>query len=241
MSGAIPSATGSLRRTQSADDRLMLTSLSVDEEMTRQLQQQQQTDRPEISDHSSICSSQYSYDVAASPASVSPRTLTRPPVPSAIVVHGGSRLHGAVTSNNLNLVRSILEERHAVVDAQDGTESTPLFYCKTTAVLSCLLNAGASVNHKNKDGLTPLHRHAIMGRIAIVCALLEAGADDRLLCNRGRSVLDVTTRRLDQLGTKKGKQKLQAIIMVLQDPDKNRTYGVQAGRDDRERACCKIM
>ena len=80
-----------------------------------------------------------------------------------------------------------------------------------------------------------------MGRIAIVCALLEAGADDRLLCNRGRSVLDVTTRRLDQLGTKKGKQKLQAIIMVLQDPDKNRTYGVQAGRDDRERACCKIM
>ena len=227
-----------------SNNELVLMSLDADEEKARQRLQ-----RPESSDHSSVCS-QYSYIAASgyveeveegdggASASSSPRTLTRPPDRSTIVVHGGSRLHGAVASSDAKSVRSILDQRPAIVDAQDGTESTPLFYCKTTAICHALLNAGASVNHKNKDGLTPLHRHAIMGRIAIVCALLEAGADDRLLCNRGRSVLDVTARRLEQLGSRKGKRKLQAILMVLRDPEKKRGRG---GRPAGQHVCCTIL
>ena len=144
-------------------------------------------------------------------------SVTRPPARSAIVVHGGSKLHTAVASGDTKAVDEILGENTKLVDSQDGTESTPLFYCKTTSICLSLINAGASINHKNQDGLTPLHRHALLGRIAIVCALLEAGADATLLCNRGRSALDVSVRRLEQFHSKRAKQKLKAVVMVLNE------------------------
>ena len=202
---------------------------------------------PEISELSSVSSSKNScldepctHSKSFSPrgdGSSSPKALTRPPVRLPIVVHGGSRLHSAVSSNESRAVRTILKQQPYSIDAVDGTESTPLFYCKTTSICHTLLNAGADVNHRNRDGLTPLHRHAVMGRIAIVCALLEAGANDKLLCNRGRSALDMTSRRLEQVGSKKGK-KLQAILMVLAEPGKGK---MSANVAASSASCCSVM
>lgn len=197
---------------------------------------------PETSDLSSVSSSRSSACLDGEEAlegnsSSSPKALTRPPARLPIVVHGGSRLHSAVSSNENRAVRTILKQRPCSVDAVDGTESTPLFYCKTTSICHTLLNAGADVNHRNRDGLTPLHRHAVMGRIAIVCALLEAGANDQLLCNRGRSALDMTSRRLEQVGSKKGK-KLQAILMVLAEPGRG---NMPANASASSAACCSVM
>ncbi|XP_052262688.1 inactive serine/threonine-protein kinase TEX14-like isoform X2 [Dreissena polymorpha] len=59
-----------------------------------------------------------------------------------------------------------------------------------TAVVECLLSAGAESNEKSNQGLTPLHAACYSGHLKVLIKLLEAGGDLRLHDYQGRSVKD---------------------------------------------------
>ena len=57
-------------------------------------------------------------------------------------------------------------------------------------VAKALIEAGANVNFRNKDGSTALITAAFFGRIEIVKALLEAGADKDIRNKDGGTALE---------------------------------------------------
>lgn len=64
------------------------------------------------------------------------------------------------------------------------TGASPLLYAVMHGSVECtrlLLDAGANVNHKNKDGITPLHRAAEYERPDCATLLLEKGADINIM------------------------------------------------------------
>ena len=60
-----------------------------------------------------------------------------------------------------------------------------------------LIEAGANVNYKNRNGLTPLLWHAYSGRLKCVKALIEAGADVNAANNRRKTALMFSVSRND--------------------------------------------
>ena len=59
-----------------------------------------------------------------------------------------------------------------------------------TEIAEILIEAGADVNRKNKDGATPLHAAAFMGQLKIVKLLLDKGADVAAKTINGETPLD---------------------------------------------------
>lgn len=94
----------------------------------------------------------------------------------------------------LRLVRYHIEKNHVNIETRDEDGMTPLMYAmdypyhKTSSsqmkmirplrdVVEVLVNAGASVNKKDKQGLSPLYKAIKLGSADIVKILVDAGAD----------------------------------------------------------------
>ena len=102
---------------------------------------------------------------------------------------GKTALHHACAACHRSTV-SILVARGADVDAEDANGHTPLFYLflkkdargamrRSEACLKTLLDFGASVNRRNKDGVTPLMLASSMAHVSAVRLLLMADADPK--------------------------------------------------------------
>ena len=147
---------------------------------------------------------------------------------------GDTRLHriikAALMADDAMYIRFIsrlIEEEHVNIEAQDENGMTPLMYAmdypyhKTSSsqmkmirplrdVVEVLVNAGASVNKKDKQGLSPLYKAIKLGNADIVKILVDAGAD-------------VNDKKLDPLYTAITSNSL-AIVKIL----------VEAGADDKQ-------
>ncbi|KAK7078619.1 hypothetical protein SK128_002014 [Halocaridina rubra] len=112
---------------------------------------------------------------------------------------GNTPLHLAAASNNNEEVVELLlhsvkgtTEYSSVLNALNNIKQTPLHraaYCGHLNVVKKLLEAGASVNEKERDGYTPLHLAITKGisHISIISALLDAGSDIYNINNFGNT------------------------------------------------------
>lgn len=61
---------------------------------------------------------------------------------------------------------------------------SPLFYANTGPIASILIESGASIGHKDDDGLAALHSSAERGNVDVCRVLIEKGADVNILDNQ---------------------------------------------------------
>ena len=85
---------------------------------------------------------------------------------------------------------------------QDENGQTPLhtaisytFYNSSLAVVSLLIEEGANVNMRNKDGRTPLHKASIDGHLEIVKLLFKKGANIHIKDNNGNTALHLVNKK----------------------------------------------
>ncbi|GAA0165268.1 hypothetical protein LIER_20714 [Lithospermum erythrorhizon] len=103
------------------------------------------------------------------------------------------RIHRALESDDVELVRMLLKEGHTTLDDACALHYA-VAYCdpKTTAELLDL--ALADVNHKNSRGYTVLHIAAMRKEPKIVVSLLTKGARPSELTSDGRKALQISKR-----------------------------------------------
>jgi len=92
---------------------------------------------------------------------------------------GQTPLHWAALSENLDLVRYLLD-KGAAVDAKNGRGVTPLVFAmaqRRSRAVGLLIERGADVNVRNPFGMTPLIIAVEQGASELVKTLLAAGAD----------------------------------------------------------------
>ncbi|KAF8459969.1 hypothetical protein DFH94DRAFT_849315, partial [Russula ochroleuca] len=91
-------------------------------------------------------------------------------------------LHSAASSGDLEVVQKLIQYG-ADISAKDLEECTPLYIAsqgrslKNGFVSRLLLERGADVNARAKNGSTPLHQAFIFGALEVARVLLEHGAD----------------------------------------------------------------
>jgi ankyrin repeat protein len=99
-------------------------------------------------------------------------------------------LHAAVGANVIDIVRRLLLEHKAAVNATDSEGNTPLhsaaFKCHAD-VVRLLLEHKADVKAADSDGDTPLHLAASCGRLDVVRLLLEHKANIKAVARLPRS------------------------------------------------------
>lgn len=96
---------------------------------------------------------------------------------AAKLVNGNTPLHEAVIRQLEDVVRYLVEEEHADVNARNDNSDTPLHLAaarESTPISQCLIGAGAKVNAMNRDGNAPLHNAARYGQVAQIDILLDA-------------------------------------------------------------------
>lgn len=104
-----------------------------------------------------------------------------------------------------------LKEKHNVdlraVDNKNGTALHWAAYLGCEMATSVLLTwlPQAALNHRDKDGFTPLHHGTISGSSRIVRSILLKGADPSIKDDRKRTAMDIaeenTTRSMVELLT----------------------------------------
>ena len=105
-------------------------------------------------------------------------------------------LHSAAYYGDLEVVQKLIEyDADIDVDAQDEQGRTPLYllseglHLKDHGVIHLLVDRGADVNARAKDGSRPLHMALNWGAIKVVRMLLEHGADVEAKDGRDRTPL----------------------------------------------------
>ncbi len=112
--------------------------------------------------------------------------------------HGFTALHILMTEER-PAVAELLLRSGADVHSVNDTGHTPLHLVQDRGVLRVLLRHGANLEARGTAGDTPLIVHATegsdTGSIAIIAALVEAGADINARDNAGESALDHARQR----------------------------------------------
>lgn len=103
------------------------------------------------------------------------------------------RIHRALDSDDVELVRMLLKEGHTTLDDAYALHYA-VAYCdaKTTAELLDL--ALSNVNHRNPRGYTVLHVAAMRKEPKIIVSLLTKGARPSDLTSDGRKALQISKR-----------------------------------------------
>ncbi|XP_060190945.1 BTB/POZ domain and ankyrin repeat-containing protein NPR1 isoform X1 [Lycium barbarum] len=103
------------------------------------------------------------------------------------------RIHRALDSDDVELLRMLLKEGHTTLDDAYALHYA-VAYCdaKTTAELLDL--ALADVNHRNRRGYTVLHVAAMRKEPKIIVSLLTKGARPSDLTSDGRKALQIAKR-----------------------------------------------
>jgi hypothetical protein len=117
-------------------------------------------------------------------------------------------LHSAAYYGQLQMVRALLLEYEADVNARNDSGETPLHYLSNDVsprpdysqlhnVSRFLLEHGADVNARRNDHSTPLHIAARDGKKEVVCVLLEYGASVDAEDEYGETPFRVAARHSD--------------------------------------------
>jgi ankyrin repeat protein len=95
-------------------------------------------------------------------------------------------------AQGLRQIAETLVNRGARPDARDRAGRSPLHEARDAETVQLLARLGATVDARDAGGHTPLQLHAATpGSLAAVRALVEAGANPRLLDQGGRSALQL--------------------------------------------------
>jgi ankyrin repeat protein len=103
-------------------------------------------------------------------------------------------LHIASRHGKADVVRLLLQQNHADVDARDNLNQTPLHEASTNGhlkVVELLLDHKADVNATTTAQNTPLHGASESGHLEVVQMLLKRGADMRMRNGGNGSPLEV--------------------------------------------------
>ena len=94
-------------------------------------------------------------------------------------VHAQEAIHNAAKAGDLDSVKKLLTADTSLLNRKDKSGLTPLHYAssKSLEVVTYLIEKGANVNAKSKNGTTPLYSCARFGQTIIAKFLLEHGAD----------------------------------------------------------------
>ncbi|PSR83841.1 hypothetical protein BD289DRAFT_483105 [Coniella lustricola] len=102
---------------------------------------------------------------------------------------GRTPLHMAVTGSSDRAARWIFDETaqnsymldmsniSSLHEAEDHQGQTALFYCKSAANARLLLDNGANIQHRSKNGMTALHQACLVGNLEVVKTILFLGED----------------------------------------------------------------
>lgn len=100
--------------------------------------------------------------------------------------NGNTPLCCAARNGRLDAAHSLLEHERTIDKPGEQLEATncelwsPLTFAAVVgsqAVAELLLSNGASVNHKDDNGMSALHHAARRGHASLIQVLLDAGAD----------------------------------------------------------------
>ncbi|WP_341817579.1 ankyrin repeat domain-containing protein [Wolbachia endosymbiont (group A) of Pherbina coryleti] len=135
----------------------------------------------------------------------------------------GTVLYLAVVSNNIELIRFILDiikekdpqnfSKH--IDAEDAEGDTPLMWAvhgQKVNATKVLLEYGANVNAQNSRGESALHRAAKGDYQEFVQLLLERQADPNIQDNNGKAPLDLVQEGLDKNPENKDLEKIKNLL-----------------------------
>ena len=137
---------------------------------------------------------------------------------------GDTPLHLAAAGYRVEIVQLLLTAGADSNSVQNHRRSGPLHYAadswmtwdpsranEQVQTIRCLLDAGAEINARDKNGATPLHRAVRTRGAAAVKCLLKAGADPSLKNKPGSTAFHLAVQNTGHGGTgsqaKKAKQR----------------------------------
>ncbi|KAM6442891.1 fibronectin type 3 and ankyrin repeat domains protein 1 [Liasis olivaceus] len=126
---------------------------------------------------------------------------------------GCTAMHWATDGGHCNVIEWMIQDGCEVDPKDSGLEWTPLLrLCALTGktdVATLLINAGANVNIKDKDGKTPLMVAALNNQEDLVSLLLERGADPDIKNEFGKGALEMA-RGLNR----------QSVVSIIEEKKK---------------------
>uniref|UniRef100_A0A1D1XRL7 Regulatory protein NPR3 n=1 Tax=Anthurium amnicola TaxID=1678845 RepID=A0A1D1XRL7_9ARAE len=103
------------------------------------------------------------------------------------------RIHRALDSDDVELVKMLLEESEITLDDANALHYV-VAYCDSKVVKEALALGLANVNLKNKRGYTPLHLAAMRREPAIIISLLDKGASASDITADGQTAVSICRR-----------------------------------------------
>lgn len=119
--------------------------------------------------------------------------LTLGPEPNTFPDKHVKRIHRALDSDDVELVRMLLKEAHTTLDDAYSLHYA-VAYCDAKTTTELLDLGLADVNHRNPRGYTVLHVAARRKEPKIIVSLLTKGARPSDLTSDGRKALQISKR-----------------------------------------------